>query len=415
MYRFGLVFACLFSAAGWSIAASPNPDDLVAPAEIQVKARALVRQLASEDYSEREDAHKQLADLGRHARPALLAGANTSPEPEIRLRCAQLLPGATALDIAAKLDTFLADTKGEYEHNLPAWKTFRATVRSEWSFFGHVVWSDRSLDTAARQVFADLVAAPANRRLLLAVGGSRVELTDLVVARKQELYERRYPRGEDAGSRDPTRDEIAALLFADSRVGSQYLPRRGSIVPHLAGSGFTQAARGSDEKGRVYRAIAAAWLDSRNEPREMYQAMSLGIDFGLNDNVCGLCARLLTMPGVTALYRGRAASNLVYYGGKKHVPLLVKAMSDAVVVSTVTWNGMGQPTYEIQLRDIALAVSIVLSDQKLEDYGFADRSAGSSPADKRTYSYTRYYFPDDATRKSAFTKWTAWRKTHANE
>src|SRR4051794_3874459 len=110
MHRSGLVLACLFAAAGWSRAASPNPDDLVATPELQVKARALVRQLGSDEFSAREDAQKQLAALGRLARPALVAGVNTSPDPEVRLRCAELLPAATALDNRAKIDTFLADT-----------------------------------------------------------------------------------------------------------------------------------------------------------------------------------------------------------------------------------------------------------------------------------------------------------------
>ena len=194
MHRLGLVLACLFSAAGWSIAASPNPDDLVAPAEVQVKARALVRQLGSDDYSEREDAQEQLAALGRLARPALLVGAaTTSPEPGGPAPVRRTPPAANALDIKAKLETFLADTNGEYEHDLPAWKTFRGAVGSEWSFLGRTLWADRELDRAAREVFVELVAAPDNRRLLMAVDGSRLVLTDTVVARRQELYNRALP------------------------------------------------------------------------------------------------------------------------------------------------------------------------------------------------------------------------------
>jgi hypothetical protein len=417
MHRHVFALACLFGAAGWSSAASPDPADLDIPAEIQVKSRALVEQLGSDDFPEREDAQQQLADLGRLARPALLAGANTSPSPEVRLRCLQLLPKATTLDLKARLDTFLADTEGKYEHDLPAWKTFRSVVCREWALFGYTLWSDRSLEKAAREVFADLISTPANRRLLLAINGSRVELTELVVARKQELSSQRFPRDETP-FRSPTLEEVAALLFADSRVGSQYLPRRGSSVTFLlSGSGFTQAARGSDEKGRVYRAIAAAWLDSRNEPREMSQVMSVATELGLNDQVCGLAARLLMMPGVTAPFRGRAASNLVYYGTKKHIPLLEKALANASAVYTVRAPFLGSPdaTYEIQARDVSLAISILLAEQKPEDYGFTDRSGASGTETRSSYSYTRYYFEDDATRKKAFEKWTEWRKKHFDE
>src|SRR5262249_7311030 len=149
-------------------AASPDPDDLVPTAEVQVKARALVRKLGSEDFEEREEAQKKLINFGRFARAALLEGANTSPDPEVRTRCAQLLPSANALDTQAKLEPFLADTEGRYEHDLPGWKTFRGVVCNEWAFCGHTLWSDRVLEKAARQVFVEMLSTHANRRLLLA-------------------------------------------------------------------------------------------------------------------------------------------------------------------------------------------------------------------------------------------------------
>src|SRR5262249_39751894 len=149
-------------------------------------------------------------------------------------------------------------------------------------------------------------------------------------------------------------------------------PRRGSVSTLLVSAGFTSAANGKDEKSKVYRAIAAAWLDSRNEPREMYQAMSAAWSLDLNDQACGLSARLLTMPGVTSMYRSRAASNLVSYGNKKHIPMLEKAFTNTGVVASVRAptapaDDPDAETYDIQLRDIALGISIVLSGQKLAD------------------------------------------------
>jgi hypothetical protein len=426
MQRFVFPFAVLLSVSAYSRAASPNPDDLAVPAEVLVKSRSLVERLGSEDYPTREAAQEQLATLGRLAKPALLAGANTSPDPEIRLRCAQLLPTANALDLKARLETFLADSGGKYEHDLPAWKEFRAVACGEWSLLGRVVWADRSLEKAARELFAGLVATPANRRLLMAIEGSRLELGELVMARRLELYNQRYPRnrGLDSGvveSRDPTLDEMAALLFADARVGSQYLPRRAASISSLmSASGFTSAARATDEKGKVYRAIAVAWLESRNEPRDMYQAMNLAYNLDLSDQACALAARLLTMPGVTPSYRGRAAANLASSGDKRHIRLLKKAANDPLVVytlrMTVTVDGNPEEaTYEIQLRDIVLAVSLQLAGQKPEDYGFADRYPADTPYDRHSFSYTRHYFPDDAARTRAFAKWSAWQKANLGE
>ncbi len=419
MYRPGLVFACLFVTAGWTGAASPNPDDLAISPEIQVKSRVLVRQLGNEDFVAREEAEEQLLKLGRLARPALNAGASTNPDPEIRFRCNQLLRRATDLDRKARLDTFLADTKGEYEHDLPAWKQFRAAVGIEWAFFGYTLRADRALDAAARRVFTDLVTSRANQRLMFAVDGSRVDLGDLVVWRRQDLYTLRYANEDGGEVREPTLEDVTALLFAESLVGSSYISgRRTSISTLMSGSGFYAAARGTDEKSKVYRAVAVAWLDSRNEAREMYTALSIATTLEMPEQACGLAARMLTTPAISPTWRTRGVSYLATNGTKKHIPLVDYAMTDAFplysIPRPVLNEGDPESAYTIQVRDLALAVALLLADQKLEDYGFADRYGGSSVS-RQSYSYSRHYFPDDATRKTAFAKWEKWRKANPLE
>ena len=61
--------------------------------------------------------------------------------------------------------------------------------------------------------------------------------------------------------------------------------------------------------------------------------------------------------------------------------------------------------HEIQIRDVALAVSVILSGQKLDDYGFVDQF----PHNGTGYTYTRCYFPDDDARKAALDRWKEWR------
>src|SRR5262249_39997780 len=99
--------------------ASPDPKDLVVPPQEISRARELVRKLGSEVYKEREDAHAELVKMGRTAKVALLEGATGDNDPEVRFRCSRLLPRAGADDLKARLDTFLADTEGKFEHDLP--------------------------------------------------------------------------------------------------------------------------------------------------------------------------------------------------------------------------------------------------------------------------------------------------------
>ena len=92
-----------------------------------------------------------------------------------------------------------------------------------------------------------------------------------------------------------------------------------------------------------------------------------------------------------------AANNLARYGTREHIPLLEKTMEDKAVLITIRENVVNVPvaqwpTHEVQIRDVALAVSILLSDQKLEDYGFVDhQKANKVPSNSSTYSYARYY------------------------
>lgn len=408
--RFAL--ALILATPALTRAASPDPADLVPTPEVQVRCRALVRQLGNEDYEQREDAQKKLSALGRFAHGALIAGVTESDDPEIRTRCGQLLPKAAEADFQARLETFLADPTGRYEHDVPGWKAFRTIACDEWRLFGVAVSADRSLEKAAKEVFVELMATRANRELVRAVDGSPLVLGERVVARKLELYEARYPSGGPSKGRTATVDEVAALTFAEALAGTQYVPRRAVSVSYLINlSGFDTAARAGDDKAKVYTALAVAWLNSRTDPREMTDAMNLAARLGMTDRAADLAARVLITPGVTSIVRSRAVSTLSSYGTKKHIVILDRAANDANVVYSIV-KSPALPTYEVQLRDIALGLSLVFTEQKLSDYGFSDRYATVNGFENASYSHTRYYFEDDGSRKKAFEKWAEWRKAN---
>jgi hypothetical protein len=68
---------------------------------------------------------------------------------------------------------------------------------------------------------------------------------------------------------------------------------------------------------------------------------------------------------------------------------------------------------ELQLRDVALAMALVLHDQNPLDYGFECRfprtSSTTNVADSLKYSFGYYLFSTDIQRKAAFTKWDEWQ------
>ncbi|HSQ55518.1 MAG TPA: hypothetical protein VLM40_07215 [Gemmata sp.] len=419
------VFLLLAAAAtGGTASTSPDPTSLVVPSEELSKARDLVQRLGSEEFHDREQAERDLERMGRAAREALLEGASNDPSPEVRSRCGALLPRATALELKARLEVFLADVEGKYDHDLAGWNQFRKILQDEWSLFGFTLWSDGSLDRTGRKVFAGLLTTSVNRQIVLATSGPETELAEIVANRRQELYNQKYGRVIVGGRvmarpgvrQEPSVEDIATLLFGEVYAPAQVMPRNVSVSVLLNSSGFLNAARAGDEKGKVYQAIAGAWLDSRKDPMDMYNALSVASNLGLPEKSCNLAVRLLHAKGGQPFYRGQAAATLARLGNKSHIPLLEKLFDDASVLTLRPRQVIkdGKPmtvNTEIQVRDVALAVAITLSSQNPTDFGFDDQYKNMNNPNI-AFSYVRYSVEDDQ-RKATFEKWKAWREKHS--
>src|SRR5262245_37351394 len=114
MIRLGLVAFLAGVAAGPVGAVSPNPKDLDIPSDALIRAKSLIPRLGSEAFQERQNAEKELAKMGRFARPVLRTASIEDPDPEVRERAARLLPKAEAAELKARTDAFLADVQGQY-------------------------------------------------------------------------------------------------------------------------------------------------------------------------------------------------------------------------------------------------------------------------------------------------------------
>jgi hypothetical protein len=407
MVRFVLAAALLAPLAGPGAAAPPaNPDPkaLAVPSEQLSKARELVQKLASDAFLDRERAQEALAQMGRLARPALLDAARTDPDPEIRQRCRALLPKATAAEMNARLAAFLADTEGRYDHDLPGWTQLRAAVRGEWSAFGWT-WAARpNEDKSARALFTDFLNAPGGRELLAALDRDRAAAGQLVAARKQELYQMRFPRDGTPG-RTPSVLEVAVVVFAESQVPAKSVPRATALTSVITTSGLVAAVQVDDERGRALRAVLTAWFDSRTEGADMYSALTLASNVNNVPAAGRLAGRLLTAPGVTGFYRGNALSTIVRLKLTDQLPAIEKALADQTVLSATlrVVNGM-QVRQTIEVRDAALAAAVLLTNQDPADYGFEGLTKGAT-----TFTYTQGRIADDK-RDAALKKWKEWRE-----
>ena len=388
-------------------AASPDPKALAVPQEELSKARGLVQKLGSETYVEREGAERDLAAMGRLARVALLDGVNRDPDPEVRARCRTLLPKATHEEMKARLDAFVADADGKFDHDLPGWHRLRATVRGEWRLFGWTFTARPAADKAARDLFIEFMRANGGRQLLAALDGPPGVLGQMVAARKTEMYNGMYPRVPNVPARTPTAGETAVVVFAESQVNSRSVPRAVALGNVIQQSGVPGVVQGADDRAVAMRAVMSAWFDSRTDALDLYPAFTLATSMNDNAAVGRLAGRIMTTPGVQGYYKGQVLTTMVRLKMTDQLPAIERAFADTAVLTTTVKivNGV-QVRQSIEVRDAALAAALVMTGQNPDDYGFDAYPKGMGPGGNFSYTWAR--IPEEK-RKEAFEKWKAWR------
>lgn len=392
MRRRALPLALTLLLASTGYGSSPDPKDLAIPPVELSRAKLLVSQLASEVFEEREDAQDELAKMGRLAFPALLEGLNANPSPEVRFRCQSIIPKAAHADLQARLATFLADVDGKFEHDMPGWNEFRKLAGSS---------------VASRSTFVELLKEPANRSLVLGVGGSPHELGRLIAARRQDIYQLRFPRTPTATRKEQSTTDIIALMFAESHVESKHVPRTIATASVYNIAGLASAISGGTDQAAVYKAIVGNWIETRDDAASMYLAMNQATSLGLQKQGAAVAVKLLQMKAGITTYRIYAAFAVAKTGVKEHLPALESAFSDeaALNLGGRVVNGVVE-RQQVQVRDMALVAALLLTGQNTEEYGFTEQYKNQTGMQ---YTYSNWRLPEDK-RKAAFEKWKAWRE-----
>jgi hypothetical protein len=408
MSRFlAILVGGLFAAS--ASGASPDPKDLTIPPEELSKARELVHKLGSEVFRDREDANAELLKMGRKARQALLEAASSDPDPEVRFRCSRLLPHAGADDLKARLDTFLADADGKFDHDLPGLKQFRKLVGG---------------DEKARSLFVEVIKSPYNLELLQAVERGDTEGGRAIADRRALMYSNLQHRNVGGRIVQPTPiplSDIACLLFAEALVPSKDIPRTG-IWAYVTGVTFLQQPPSNEvlQNGNnkphadAYKRIVASWLETRDDVQDLnqlpYIAGQLLKGFPQSNT---LLRRIMTTEGVQGYAKGQAMQYLVQDKGKDEIPFLKKLLTDDTMVTQVWFQMPNQPNQPPQMhqclvRDVALAHLIILTGQKMPDYGYSF-PPNSNPGAGQPAAYGNYAFTTDEARSAALVKFGFWQ------
>jgi len=394
-----------------SRAASPDPKELAVPPEVLSKARLLIQQLGSDSYREREQAQAELAKMGRLARPALLEAIDQHPSAEVRFRASLLLPQASAEDLKARLEAFLADTEAKYEHALPGLSRFRKLVGT---------------DVKARNLFAEFVKSAANLELLSVLEQGEAAAGRAIAERRYFLFaqmqgQRILPSGQIIHEpRQITFADIACLLFAESLVPSKYIPAT-PVFGHVGGSMFLQQPAShavlnnpSALHHDAYRRLVGAWLSTRDDPNEWNNLVHLLGPGGMLRNfphALTLLRRIASSENSFGWSKAQALIHLVQRNGRAEIPTLLALFQDDTTITQVWFGNPNLPNqppiqHELRMRDFALASLLYLTNQKLTDYGFRFPPGQVAPANH--LSYGNYAFDSEQARQAAFVKFGFW-------
>jgi hypothetical protein len=406
-----ILLACGLAAAPAAPAAdvSPDPKDLAIPPQEVSRARELIKKLGSEVYRDREEAHAELARMGRLARPALVEGAANDPDPEVRYRCSRLLPKAGADDLRARLETFLADADSKYEHDLPGLRQFRKHVGS---------------DEKARALFVDVVKSPYNLELLQAVDKNPTEAGRAIADRRAQLWSqinnRVMPGGRPAQPRQIELPEIALLLFAESITPSKEIPRAGMFA-YVTGVNFLQQGsamqviNGNNNPAHadVFKKIVSRWLETREEVNDLNQlSYFAGQSLRSFPETIPLLRRIVTTEGTYGYAKGQALMHLTQIKGKEEIAFLKPLLGNDTLVQNVWFgqNGNQPVQHQCLLKDVALAYIVTLHGHNMTDFGFKF-PPGVVPQPNQI-GYGNFAFENEEARKIAMVRWGFLRLKH---
>jgi len=391
------MFRNLFYVLSWLVlvgfsAPEALPQDAAdRPGEADSRAalRELVRQLGDPSFYTRERASEALASQGVAAK-AVLTEALEDPDLEIRTRARHILRRVLHDAFEARLAAFVADVEGTRQHDLPGWKSFR-----------DLVWEGRN----ARELFAQMTRYEG--ALLSAYEEQALDLPKLFAARVACLQSQ-----AGSGSSDPRaapRPSLAALLLIGcDKTAKDHSQGVSQLYSLLCKSAVTQSI-GTPAQPPVLRTLLEKWVAGAASGESRY-GMTLALKYNLKETGLQRATKLLQRGSTSSSQLHYAIITVGRFGGEEHVRLLTPLLANKTVCHR--WSNRAlkkEGTINVEVRDAALVVLLLLSGKDPQQYGF--NLLRENP-ETLYYVYT-FGFVDDEEREAAHAKWAAESKTDA--
>ena len=384
--------ALFFGGVSMAIAAADAPPS--GPMTPGADAARLVRQLGDQSYLKRQQAQRLLAEMGLAAKDALLAARN-DPDAEIRFRAGQLLERVLEIDFQRTLESFLASAPESAsdastaddanDKTLPGWRRFRQQIGG---------------DHGARRLFVEMQKA---ERELLALSESRPAVAgEMLELRCQELQEALQPADDE--DEVLSLGSICTLLFVAANPDVPLSTQGAAYVNNFSHQPPLQQAIGAGEYVEPLRALLGGWVARPFDDNMVtYQNVQLALRYNLRQAI-EPAAALANRAEAPAHLRPYGVLALGKLGGKAQLPALTPLLDDT---TEFTMHGRDNQQIRTQIRDVALAVMVHLSGQKLIDYGFDHFSLNPS----WLFNPGSLGFSKPEAREQALAKWRAWAET----
>ena len=160
------------------------------------------------------------------------------------------------------------------------------------------------------------------------------------------------------------------------------------------------------EENEPFRQLLGRWMvKAGTDVNAQFQFLRLAQQFQLPQGLD--LARKLVASAPHAAYKAQAVMTVAQLGGPEDVAAIEKLIGDNTSLGAMGVKD-GQRR-ECKLGDVALAMCIVLSEQKVKDFGFEDAAEGKP----LHASYVQYSFTKEAARTAARAKWADYRKAQA--
>ncbi len=382
------IAAILLSVA--APAADSRPKD-VSAADV-ARTRELIKQLADSKFKVRDAAEKQIVSLGLAALEPLKEGEK-HPDLHVQERCRLLQPVIRGLTLQRRIDGFLAKRDGPIPANLPLAASF-------------LKLTDDTKE--ARKLYADILVI--NPQLLDAIDQDKTKGLPLFVAHCQEVNQRtQYVPGVDYRERQKqiTRADVALFFLLSAEFGSDRTGRASSYgYTFMNAPVLPETLAKDDPSVAPFKKLFLNWIEKESQPYMVQRAIQIAADAKMKEAL-PLVLKLIERKDLQGYARAQTALLLTRVGSKDHIKLMEPLLEDKAVIGNF---GINNKMAQVQMRDVALAVCIKLSGQKMSEYPF-DVMQGADNNLHMSYIYCA--FSSDEKRDAALKQYRESRNKEA--